>query len=194
MSMRWNSRVESPDSRTRRYLVLHEGRAASFGDVLRGWEEDEGFRSYFISLLREAPFGAFRWETQSATWSNVERDFEFVLIDSPGLDRRPEAHVFDEQIGKSKDEAVAFANLGGDATLVVPREMTDPSAYVHLASCVRRAPREQVDFLFRLVGRTVLSLLGESPLWVSTAGMGVAWLHVRIDSRPKYYGYLPYTR
>ena len=26
-----------------------------------------------------------------------------------------------------------------------------------------------------------------SPLWLSTAGMGVSWLHLRLDSRPKNY-------
>ena len=30
------------------------------------------------------------------------------------------------------------------------------------------------------------------PVWVSTAGAGVSWLHVRLDDRPKYYGYQPY--
>ena len=33
----------------------------------------------------------------------------------------------------------------------------------------------------------------ESPVWVSTAGMGVSWLHVRFDSRPKYYRWGEYT-
>ncbi len=35
-------------------------------------------------------------------------------------------------------------------------------------------------------------MIGHTPLWLSTAGGGVAWLHVRLDSRPKYYGYSPY--
>ena len=33
-----------------------------------------------------------------------------------------------------------------------------------------------------------------TPTWVSTAGGGVAWLHVRLDSAPKYYTHRPYTR
>lgn len=32
------------------------------------------------------------------------------------------------------------------------------------------------------------------PLWVSTSGLGVSWLHVRLDSRPKYYTYAPYKQ
>jgi len=35
--------------------------------------------------------------------------------------------------------------------------------------------------------------LGERRLWISTAGGGVAWLHVRLDSSPKYYGFRPYA-
>ena len=27
------------------------------------------------------------------------------------------------------------------------------------------------------------------PVWLSTSGMGVAWLHFRLDQRPKYYTY-----
>jgi len=28
----------------------------------------------------------------------------------------------------------------------------------------------------------------------STAGAGVSWLHVRLDDRPKYYGFKPYKK
>jgi hypothetical protein len=31
-------------------------------------------------------------------------------------------------------------------------------------------------------------------LWLSTAGMGVSWLHVRLDSSLKYYGYKPFKQ
>jgi hypothetical protein len=31
------------------------------------------------------------------------------------------------------------------------------------------------------------------PIWLSTAGMGVAWLHIRLDERPKYYSHKPYA-
>ena len=34
--------------------------------------------------------------------------------------------------------------------------------------------------------------IGIQPIWLSTAGMGVPWLHVRLDSRPKYYAFGPY--
>jgi hypothetical protein len=34
--------------------------------------------------------------------------------------------------------------------------------------------------------------LNNKPVWLSTAGAGVAWLHIRLDDRPKYYGYTPF--
>ena len=30
------------------------------------------------------------------------------------------------------------------------------------------------------------------PMWLSTCGTGVYWLHVRLDTRPKYYSYDEY--
>ena len=48
--------------------------------------------------------------------------------------------------------------------------------------------------LWRTVGEAVSERITDRPLWLSTAGGGVAWLHVRLDSRPKYYGHTPYAR
>ena len=63
----------------------------------------------------------------------------------------------------------------------------------HIASFVRGASRDQVHALFEEVGVAVEERLQEvSPLWVSTSGMGVFWVHVRLDTRPKYYTYVPY--
>ena len=87
---------------------------------------------------------------------------------------------------------VTFPNLGNDAVLVVPTPVGPSAAYVHLAAFVRHAPPAQVHELWRAVGAAVASRLSVKPMWVSTAGMGVAWLHVRLDDRPKYYGFTEY--
>jgi hypothetical protein len=83
-------------------------------------------------------------------------------------------------------------NLRRDATLIVPTPMKEASAYGHLASFVRNGPEEQRHALWRTVGLTMTRLVNPKPIWLSTAGGGVTWLHVRIDQRPKYYGYQPY--
>lgn len=88
--------------------------------------------------------------------------------------------------------AVAFDNLGGDARLVAPCPGTDGAAYQHLAAFVRAAPADAAHALIARVGEEVLRVRGDAPRWVSTAGDGVAWLHVRLDARPKYYVHAPY--
>jgi hypothetical protein len=163
----------------------------SYRDVLRFWREDKGFRSFFVSLLTNASFPAFRWETPPVTTSTLTREFEFVLLDA---DRAPDTQAFDQQFraaGKDRG-AIAFPNLGNDAVLVVPCPAGPTSAYVHLAAFVRQAPEARVHDLWRVVGESMERRLDAEPTWLSTAGMGVSWLHVRLDTWPKYYGFAPY--
>ena len=84
-----------------------------------------------------------------------------------------------------------FKNLGGDAHLVVPCPIQG-KAYPHLAAFVRQAPETQIHSFWAMLGKTYSSTLGEEPKWLNTAGLGVYWLHVRIDSHPKYYKTLQY--
>ncbi len=94
--------------------------------------------------------------------------------------------------GASNQEVIEFPNLGNDAIMVVPCPSGPISAYGHLAAFVRQAPEQQKHALWQLVGATMQRRLGTKQVWLNTAGAGVAWLHVRLDDRPKYYGYAPY--
>ena len=87
---------------------------------------------------------------------------------------------------------ISFPNLGGDAQLVVPTPLNDPSHYAHLASFVRNAPADQVRNFWKTTAIVYEQEIGEKTVWLSTAGLGVSWLHVRIDSRPKYYRFQDY--
>jgi hypothetical protein len=177
-----------------RFTLEFHSRPATLSEVLRGWQDDGEFRSFLNSLLAGAPFTAFRWETSPATNTTLSRPFEFVLLDSPGLAQRPDAGAFAEHFRRAKAQVVSFSNLGGDAILVVPCPVADPAAYGHLAAFVRLAPLQQQQALWQLVGEIMSSRLGDKPVWLSTAGAGVSWLHVRLDDQPKYYGYEPYRK
>lgn len=78
--------------------------------------------------------------------------------------------------------------------MVVPSPVADVAAYGHLAAFVRLARQDQRDALWRKVGEAMSKRVGARPVWLSTAGAGVSWLHVRLDDRPKYYGFEPYRR
>ncbi|MGE0605735.1 MAG: hypothetical protein AB7O62_01320 [Pirellulales bacterium] len=175
-------------------LAFHrDGLAISRLSALELLRDDAEFRSCLVTQLSLAPFVAFRWETPAITLSSAGRDFECVILDSPGLARTPDRAAFSTYFSSHAVEDVAvFPNLGNDAMMIVPCPVGPDSTYGHLAAFVRSAPPAQWHTLFGRVGETVLSRLGERPIWLSTAGAGVSWLHVRLDSSPKYYGYQPY--
>jgi hypothetical protein len=191
----WTVRSEElTDARGVRFAVALDSRLATFADVMRGWRSDAGFQSLFNARLADAPFAAFRWETPAVAAATVTRPFECVVLDSPGLERRPEPEAFAEHFSGAEADVVSFANLGGDAILIVPCPIAEPSAYGHLASFVRLAPERQRHSLWQSVGEAMARRIGAKPVWLSTAGAGVSWLHVRLDDYPKYYGYGPYRR
>lgn len=190
----WTTRSEElADDRGLRFTVDLDSRPATFADVLRAWHGDAGFRTLFNTLLADAPYPAFRWETPPVTAATATRSFEFVLLDSPGLALRPDPAAFTEHFGRGAGrDVVVFPNLGGDAILVVPCPVAAPPAYGHLAAFARLAPGRQRHALWQAVGEAMTRRIGAKPVWLSTAGAGVPWLHVRLDDRPKYYGYGPY--
>ena len=89
---------------------------------------------------------------------------------------------------------VSFPNLRKDATLIVPCPLQENSAYTHIANFTRQAPSfQQIEF-WQFLGKKTKENLSQQPLWISTSGLGVYWLHVRLDSYPKYYCFQPYKQ
>lgn len=92
------------------------------------------------------------------------------------------------------------------------KQIMHHAPYAHLASFVRSShvPIEQKRALWRLATQAILQLLSSSQqqtppnastksknnhpdkIWFSTSGLGVYWLHLRLDRYPKYYTYTPY--
>jgi hypothetical protein len=183
----WNATIDTLSTGRGQQFVVRRGEARlRYDEVLRAWQEDEAFRVFFVGLLADAPFASYRWETPPVMAETVHRPFEFVLLDAPGLERKPDRAAFADQLDAGSDEesVLAFANLGNDAQLIVPRAAGVLSAYGHLAAFMRHAPAEQRHELWRVVGTVMRACIGSNPIWLSTAGMGVPWLHVRLDTRP----------
>jgi hypothetical protein len=161
---------------------------------MSAWREDEAFGAWFNQALADAPFAAFRWETPSLVTKNLQRPFEYVLIDSPGLAKRPDRESFAAQFREADagQTVVSFANLGRNAVLVAPCPVGPDDAYAHLGDFVRFAPEVQRSELWQRVGEALAARVSDKPVWLSAAGAGVAWLHVRLDDQPKYYQHDPY--
>ena len=194
----WDARVEAIDGgRARRVRVVSDGHPLSYAETLVCWQSDKTFRAFFNRTLADAPYRAYLWETPPVTAGNSNRPFEFVLVDSPRLaGSAPDPQAFANQFAATRPgEGVAvFPNLGGDALLIAPTAQAPDKSYPHLAAFVRSAPDDQQHAFWRTIGTTLADRLGRDPLWLSTNGLGVAWLHARLDSRPKYYTFEPYLK
>ena len=174
--------------------VRHNGVHLTFAQLFRLWYESDLFCLQFTEALTRVPYSAFFWELPSLTHQKIHSAFECVVINSPILaNRRSNNSPFRTQL-QQKTDIVTFPNLGGDATLLVPTLQGEIEAYCHLAIFLRQAPKGQVRCLWKEIGKEVSQRISYNPLWVSTSGLGVSWLHVRLDKQPKYYVFQPYRQ
>jgi hypothetical protein len=163
--------------------------------VLTRLSSDHGFVDRFCALLASLPFDAYLWETPPVDRDRLSRRFEFTVIDCPALDRPADARPFRDRFAEVGETVVTqFENLGGDAQLVVPVPRRDRASAdcSHLAAFSRTAPASLQRGFWQAVARATRERVSSRPVWLSTSGLGVAWLHVRLDDRPKYYAHTPY--
>jgi hypothetical protein len=192
ITMSWTfPEIETTNPQLRRYACGPPGERRSVGDVMHGLATDPTLRAALNEALARAPFPAFRWETPAVTAATLSRPFEFVLLSAPQLARRADPATFAEHF-RAGEVVVQFASLGRDALLIAPCPTGDLAPYAHLGAFVREAPAAQRDAFWRQVGEAMSHRVGSRPVWLNTEGGGVAWLHVRLDDRPKYYGHAPY--
>ena len=180
-----------------RYTFSKNGETLKYFEVLQLWQSSSTFRSFCTELFAQSVFPAYRWETPGVSRLTLTQPFEFIFVNYPQFTSgRTDAKTFEGYFTDNDVDhgVVSFANLSGDSQLVVPSPRTDIDAYGHLAAFMRHAPQVQQDAFWRVMSSAVKSQIDDRLVWLNTAGGGVAWLHVRIDSRPKYYCHLPYKK
>ena len=171
--------------------LFQGGEQLTFKALFGLLQDDLDFAGWYTNLLANSPFISFFWEHPPLTISSFESGAEFVMIDAPMLaNLPPNAEPFRSYFAGG--EVVTFQNLGGDAVLIAPLPGDSSSGYAHLATFLQEAPDSQVNALWQSVGQAVSRSLSDKPIWLSTSGLGVAWLHIRLDSTPKYYQHQPY--
>ena len=191
MSWEWKESVLS--SRVRRYQPQLNQTPTTWHKVLDSWCQRDSRALSFINLLQQAPFAAYRWETPGIIKDRLSTAFEFVLVDAPEINVPANSAAFRDHFSPSK-QTVTFRNLGRDALLVVPCPDSRETQFGHLSQFMQTANTGQILDLWCTVAEKMLQQVSSTPIWLSTAGGGVPWLHVRFDSKPKYYHHQPYKR
>jgi hypothetical protein len=156
--------------------------------VIRIAARRSGFRRLVYGFAQERTIQLiFLGAPTTETTSGFEQAAEFVMIDAPILDSmRPNTEAFRSYF--AGEDVATFRNLGGDAILIAPSPDDASFAYPHLGAF------QKIRKLWHSVGQAVCGALSDQPTWLSTSGLGIAWLHIRLDSYPKYYQHQPYKR
>lgn len=175
--------------------VPTDGQPLSVENVVAGWHDDEAFRDFFIRELAATAYPAFFWEMPPLTRASLSTTFECAVIRSDALAQmQADDSAFAANLNATSASVESFRNLGGDALLVAPRRISDLDCYAHVGAFARAAPRAQQHALFQLLANEIEAMLqSDCRFWVSTSGLGVPWVHIRLDSRPKYYQYRRYA-
>lgn len=163
---------------------------------------DPSLRQFLIDFFRLIKLHGYFWECPPITWNTLNSNiFQFVIVPTHAFKtRKVDSITFNEHFKNMENEYITkFSSLGGDATLISPKPLTNVtlSSYINIASFMREAPDIQIDALWKAIGSAFLDsdiLQGDASrkIWLSTSGLGVSWLHVRLDSVPKYYQWREY--
>lgn len=175
----------------------HQGSPLSWRQLADGLQHTPAVRAGLTEALRSSPHPAFFFETNPVSRGTADRLVEVVLTDSPALAAiTPDPGPFRRKFTPGQPIA-SFRSLGKDAQLISPSPALTPHrAGPHLAAFLRHAPPHLIEALWQTLGHAVEAhwRASDKPVWVSTSGLGVHWLHLRLDQRPKYYVHQPFTR
>lgn len=184
----WTKKIIAETTTATRLSILQHNQTLSFKDVFQLWSNSTEFRTFYIGLLANSTFPAFYWEHPGLRTSFLEKPYEFVLLESTSLERRRLNATAFANFFQTTDSVVDFDNLGKNARLIVPTPADDSEDYKHLAKFIRANKTIQQQALLQRIGNLMLTRINEqNTIWLNTAGNGVIWLHIRLDSRPKYY-------
>ncbi len=186
--MNWSSQSVNLGVGVQQFRIRQDGRYLSHEKVHQLWATSPAFADFYSSTILDSGFESLCWETPPVTLSNLSTDHEFVVIESPLLQSRvADPSPFHEHFRSSRRKVISFPNLGRNGIMITPVPPQGGANYNHLVNFLRTAPHEDTAELWRVTSEALKANLETKPRWLSTAGLGVSWLHVRIDTRPKYY-------
>lgn len=177
------------------FQIKHQNQWLTIGQVVDLWRHSSAFRNFYTQILREVPYFGFFWENRPMSRANLSETYQFVILKTTAFNgKKATPKPFEDYFGEATD-ITCFPNLSNSAQLVVPcPSQVYPDGFAHLGSFIRNASEEQINAFWQCIGHQLQQHFEarEVPVWLSTSGLGVYWLHARLDDYPKYYAYEGY--
>ena len=165
--------------------------------VLQALEEKMSLSKILIKTLAKCPLDHYVLEFPPVSGQTLHGiPFSFVVTKEARLDRKQSLDAFQEHYQRGK-VVVNFKNLSGESTLVVPLpgSKSGGQEFSSIGPYSRTVPMKHQQKFWKRVARCILKEMKHDfyrAYWLSTSGLGVPWLHARIDKTPKYYVYGPF--
>jgi hypothetical protein len=180
-----------------RITLQQDKEPVTFSDWIQLMKTNSDFVDKWFQVFDDLPFrypGMF-FEVPPMIPENLQQPFECVLISAPKFKSFSPSTSFFEPYFTAPALATSFLNLGGDTLLVSPNPLAGRPLkyYTHLGIFMAKAQDDQKRGFWKLVAENYEERIKErKPVWLSTEGSGVYYLHIRLDPRPKYYHHTPY--
>lgn len=178
-------------------FMTASGNLLTFGQVL---EMMQDFPLRFNALLRKSvkktKFDAVFWECKPITKSTISKPFECVFLNAErNFTGKTKNHLTFREVCGNK-VVCATPNRGGNgSTMLVIPECRPEHDFGHLANFVKSMePDIQAPFWTLVAEQVRTKLDDKKKVFISTSGLAVNWLHVRIEIVPKYYNFACYKR
>jgi len=180
--------IQEQKENSTRFRVKRDTQYLSFKEVFELWRNSSEFVRFYVATLIKLNYQAFYWEHPAINKGFLKKKYECVVQQSQRLTLLAVNETAFERYLYVKEEVADFMNLGKNARLVIPTKKTKADIYNHMGKFIRMATEQQLLALFKRVGKVIKEAMEKQQLiWLSTAGEGVIWLHVRLDTSPKYY-------
>jgi len=193
MENKWNFNVVSHSNALSTLCILEGTQILSFKEVFNYWKTSPEFTNFYVKSINSIGYEAFFWEHPAVNLGYLNSSYEVSLKKTFSFNNiEVDCESFSKYI-QAKSFVEVFKNLGKDAILVVPTEQSEQGNYVHFGKFLRKANDLQIRKVFSEIGKsTLLQIESGQTVWLNTEGTGVIWVHVRLDSKPKYYKKIDY--
>jgi hypothetical protein len=153
---------------------------------------------------------------QTPNICSLDIPIEFVLIKTYSLHmKKADWSKYSEYMNRKprNRHSLSFINLSGSVMLTIPFNKKKDIRYGHIKDYITYASKEEIYDIFSEIGiqieihneaRRSINIKKSSdqgqcnnkdfcyPLYLSTHGYGVQWLHFRLEESPLYYNYDSY--
>jgi hypothetical protein len=167
-----------------------------FYDFFSGLKKSKKTREKIINIFMNSDFDAIFWEFPLIK-GNDDTEFVFIKTD-PKLFGHANPKIYSNYfINENENSAVIFKNISGDTLLISPTPSNGKNDEYssHIMNFMKRSNNiMQKHNLLKMIGTIMTKNIKEGKtIYMSTHGLGVPWVHIRISRIPKYYQYKKYV-